>query len=184
MSISKPQKFDIIAEKGHYLSFLGGEVRIKKLHVRIGARWVATINDCSDEDPDVAVLLRSATSISVIVMAVKPNDELAAVIERLTRSPDQTPDPDGVVADDSSIEGLACRIDSLDISIRLDDASRKAGLVYVWQLAEKSERELFRRKFRRKRINEIKELLSEIGLSLGMNLDKVREFLPTPEPPP
>ena len=48
---------------------------------------------------------------------------------------------------------------------------QNAGIEYIWQLVEKTEAEMLKTKnFGRKSLNEIKEILSELGLSLGMKL--------------
>ena len=63
------------------------------------------------------------------------------------------------------------RVDDLDLSVRSANCLQNAGIEYIWQLVEKTEAEMLKTKnFGRKSLNEIKELLSEMGLSLGMKL--------------
>jgi DNA-directed RNA polymerase subunit alpha len=68
-------------------------------------------------------------------------------------------------------EALFKRVDELDLSVRSANCLQNAGIEYVWQLVEKTEAEMLKTKnFGRKSLNEIKEILSELGLSLGMKL--------------
>ncbi|MFZ5478707.1 MAG: DNA-directed RNA polymerase subunit alpha [Myxococcota bacterium] len=68
-------------------------------------------------------------------------------------------------------EALFKRVDELDLSVRSANCLQNAGIEYIWQLVEKTEAEMLKTKnFGRKSLNEIKEILSELGLSLGMKL--------------
>lgn len=68
-------------------------------------------------------------------------------------------------------EALFRRVDELDLSVRSANCLQNAGIEYVWHLVEKTEAEMLKTKnFGRKSLNEIKEILSELGLSLGMKL--------------
>jgi len=63
------------------------------------------------------------------------------------------------------------RVEELDLSVRSANCLQNAGIEYIWQLVEKTEGEMLKTKnFGRKSLNEIKEILSELGLSLGMKL--------------
>jgi DNA-directed RNA polymerase subunit alpha len=68
-------------------------------------------------------------------------------------------------------ESLFKRVDELDLSVRSANCLQNAGIEFVWQLVERTEAEMLKTKnFGRKSLNEIKEILSELGLSLGMKL--------------
>jgi DNA-directed RNA polymerase subunit alpha len=68
-------------------------------------------------------------------------------------------------------ENLFKRVEELDLSVRSANCLQNAGIEYIWQLVEKTEAEMLKTKnFGRKSLNEIKELLSDLGLSLGMKL--------------
>jgi DNA-directed RNA polymerase subunit alpha len=74
-------------------------------------------------------------------------------------------------AETSFNEALFKRVDELDLSVRSANCLQNAGIEYIWQLVEKTEAEMLKTKnFGRKSLNEIKEILSELGLSLGMKL--------------
>jgi len=68
-------------------------------------------------------------------------------------------------------ENLFKRVDELELSVRSANCLQNAGIEYIYQLVEKSEAEMLKTKnFGRKSLNEIKEILAELGLSLGMKL--------------
>ena len=68
-------------------------------------------------------------------------------------------------------EHLYKRVDELELSVRSANCLQNAGIEYIWQLVERTEAEMLKTKnFGRKSLNEIKEILSEMSLSLGMKL--------------
>jgi len=68
-------------------------------------------------------------------------------------------------------EALFRRVDELELSVRSQNCLQNAGIEYIYQLVERSEAEMLKTKnFGRKSLNEIKEILSDLGLSLGMKL--------------
>jgi DNA-directed RNA polymerase subunit alpha len=69
-------------------------------------------------------------------------------------------------------ENLFRRIDELELSVRSSNCLENANIKFIGELVARSENEMLRTKnFGRKSLNEIKEILSEMGLSLGMRLD-------------
>ena len=68
-------------------------------------------------------------------------------------------------------ENLFKRVDELELSVRSQNCLQNAGIEYIYQLVEKTEAEMLKTKnFGRKSLNEIKEVLGDFGLSLGMKL--------------
>lgn len=69
-------------------------------------------------------------------------------------------------------ENLLRSVDELDLSVRAENCLQAANIKFIGDLVQKSEQEMLKTKnFGRKSLKEIKELLSEMGLSLGMKLD-------------
>lgn len=69
-------------------------------------------------------------------------------------------------------ENLYLDVDELELSVRSANCLRNANIRKIYQLVQKTEAEMLKTKnFGRKSLNEIKELLSEMGLSLGMKLE-------------
>lgn len=69
-------------------------------------------------------------------------------------------------------ENLYRSVDELELSVRSANCLKNADITKIWQLVSKTEAEMLKTKnFGRKSLNEIKEVLSEMGLSLGMKLE-------------
>jgi len=69
-------------------------------------------------------------------------------------------------------ENLYRRVDELELSVRSANCLQNANIRFIGELCQRSEPEMLRTKnFGRKSLNEIKEILAEMGLSLGMKLD-------------
>lgn len=69
-------------------------------------------------------------------------------------------------------ENLYRSVDELELSVRSANCLKNADITKIYQLVTKTEAEMLKTKnFGRKSLNEIKEVLSEMDLSLGMKLD-------------
>ena len=69
-------------------------------------------------------------------------------------------------------ENLFRRIDELELSVRSANCLENSNIKYIGELVVKTEAEMLRTKnFGRKSLNEIKEILSEMSLSLGMKIE-------------
>lgn len=69
-------------------------------------------------------------------------------------------------------ENLLRSVDELDLSVRAENCLQAANIKYIGDLVQKTEAEMLKTKnFGRKSLKEIKELLGEMGLALGMKLD-------------
>jgi len=68
-------------------------------------------------------------------------------------------------------ENLFRCVDELDLSVRSANCLQNADIKYIGELVQRTEAEMLKTKnFGRKSLLEIKELLGEMGLSLGMRL--------------
>jgi DNA-directed RNA polymerase subunit alpha len=69
-------------------------------------------------------------------------------------------------------ENLLRSVDELELSVRSANCLKHANIKLIGDLVQKTEAEILATKnFGRKSLNEIKDILSEMGLSLGMRLD-------------
>ena len=69
-------------------------------------------------------------------------------------------------------ENLYRSVEDLELSVRSANCLRNADIRHIGELVQKSEAEMLKTKnFGRKSLNEIKQLLSEMELSLGMKLE-------------
>lgn len=72
-------------------------------------------------------------------------------------------------------ENLYRSVEELELSVRSANCLKNADINKIYQLVSKTEAEMLKTKnFGRKSLNEIKEVLGEMGLSLGMKLDGFR----------
>ncbi len=69
-------------------------------------------------------------------------------------------------------ENLFRSVDELELSVRSQNCLQQANIKTIGDLVQKTESEMLKTKnFGRKSLKEIKEILSEMGLALGMKLD-------------
>lgn len=65
-------------------------------------------------------------------------------------------------------------VSELELSVRSANCLQNANIKYIYELVSKTEGEMLRTKnFGRKSLNEIKEILNNMGLGLGMKIDNV-----------
>jgi DNA-directed RNA polymerase subunit alpha len=71
-------------------------------------------------------------------------------------------------------EALLKPVSELELSVRSANCLQNANIKYIYELVSKTEGEMLRTKnFGRKSLNEIKEILSGMGLGLGMKVDNL-----------
>jgi DNA-directed RNA polymerase subunit alpha len=69
-------------------------------------------------------------------------------------------------------DNLFRSVDDLELSVRSANCLKNANIKFIGELVSKSEAEMLKTKnFGRKSLNEIKEILTTMGLSLGMKID-------------
>lgn len=88
---------------------------------------------------------------------------------------DETEEPvalEPVKAEEKLNENLFRSVDELELSVRSANCLQNANIKTIGDLVQKSEAEMLKTKnFGRKSLKEIKEILAEMGLSLGMKLE-------------
>lgn len=112
--------------------------------------------------------------------AVRPEDAVAFSAKILKEQlslfinfPEE-PEPEKIeISEEPSLnDNLFRTVDELELSVRSANCLKNADIKYIGELVQKSESEMLKTKnFGRKSLNEIKEMLAEMGLSLGMGLD-------------
>ena len=66
---------------------------------------------------------------------------------------------------------LLRKVDELELSVRSANCLKNDNIIYIGDLVQKTEAEMLRTpNFGRKSLNEIKEVLSSMGLRLGMDI--------------
>jgi DNA-directed RNA polymerase subunit alpha len=82
-------------------------------------------------------------------------------------------------------EQLNRSVEELELSVRSYNCLKNANIQTIGELVQKTEAEMLRTKnFGRKSLNEIKEILSSMGLSLGMKVDAQGHLVAPPPPVP
>lgn len=112
---------------------------------------------------------------------VKPDDAIAYAAKILQ---DQLQifinfedEPKGEAREESPLlplnENLFRSVDELEFSVRSQNCLQNADIKYIGELVQKTEQEMLKTKnFGHKSLNEIKEILRDMGLELGMKLDR------------
>jgi DNA-directed RNA polymerase subunit alpha len=82
------------------------------------------------------------------------------------------PSPAEVASDTNQINRyLLKKVDELELSVRSANCLKNDNIIYIGDLVQKTEAEMLRTpNFGRKSLNEIKEVLSSMGLRLGMDI--------------
>ncbi|MDT8377831.1 MAG: DNA-directed RNA polymerase subunit alpha [Desulfotignum sp.] len=94
------------------------------------------------------------------------------------KEPDYSED-NGEDADSKFNENIYRSVDELELSVRSSNCLKNAKIHTIYQLVQKTDNEMLKTKnFGRKSLNEIKEVLASMDLSLGMDLEG---FEPPPE---
>ncbi|MDC0148198.1 DNA-directed RNA polymerase subunit alpha [Alphaproteobacteria bacterium] len=111
---------------------------------------------------------------------VTPEDALALsarILQDQLQSFINFEEPEVRVEEVSAIEetgfsaALLKKVDELELSVRSANCLKNDNIVYIGDLIQKSEGEMLRTpNFGRKSLNEIKEVLAEMGLHLGMDV--------------
>jgi DNA-directed RNA polymerase subunit alpha len=126
--------------------------------------------------------------------SVTPQDAVAyaakIVKEQLTVfvNFDETEEPVAVEAPKEEAklnENLFRSVDELELSVRSANCLQQANIKTIGDLVQRTEAEMLKTKnFGRKSLKEIKEILAEMGLSLGMKLENWPPKTPPPAPAP
>ena len=116
---------------------------------------------------------------------VRPDDALGLAAKILKEQMsifinfDESIGPEEVEEEEEEFnKNLLRPVDELELSVRSANCLQNANIRYIYELVQKTEAEMLKTKnFGRKSLNEIKEILSEMGLSLGMKLEGFKEIL-------
>ncbi len=114
--------------------------------------------------------------------SVKPDDAVAYAAKILKEQLsifinfDEEAEPSEEIENDEDRdkinENLYRLVDELELSVRSANCLKNAGIKLIGELVSKSEAEMLKtQNFGRKSLNEIKDILGDMGLTLGMKLD-------------
>jgi DNA-directed RNA polymerase subunit alpha len=123
---------------------------------------IHTDGSISPEDAlsDAALIVRGHLDIFINVKDIEEAVSRPAVAESITESN----------------KNLLRSVNELELSVRAANCLKNANIKTIADLVQKTEADMLRTKnFGKKSLNEIKEILNEMGLSLGMKLDHASE---------
>ncbi len=88
---------------------------------------------------------------------------------------EEEPEGEGAAVDEEKerlLEYLNRSVDELELSVRSANCLKNSNIRYIYELVQKTETEMLKTKnFGRKSLNEIKEILTGMGLTLGTKLE-------------
>ena len=80
--------------------------------------------------------------------------------------------PEPIIEREKINDNLYRTVDELELSVRSANCLQNAGIKYIGELVQKTEAEMLKTKnFGRKSLNEIKEILGEMGLGFGLKIE-------------
>jgi DNA-directed RNA polymerase subunit alpha len=113
--------------------------------------------------------------------SVRPEDALAYAARILQdqleifinfEEPTEVSEPLEEISDTQLNENLFRPVDELELSVRSANCLQNADIKFIGELVQRSEQEMLKTKnFGRKSLNEIREILHEMGLGFGMRLE-------------
>ncbi len=113
--------------------------------------------------------------------AVKPEDAVAYAAKILKdqvsifinfEEEEEPTDKEERAEDEKLNENLYRSVDELELSVRSANCLKNANIRYIGDLVQRSEAEMLKTKnFGRKSLNEIKSILADMNLNLGMKID-------------
>lgn len=119
--------------------------------------------------------------------AVKPQDAVAYAAkilkEQLTifinfEETEETSYVSGATEEEPLNENLFRSVDELELSVRSANCLQNANITLIGELVQRTEQDMLKTKnFGRKSLKEIKEILANMGLSLGMKIDNWPQML-------
>ena len=145
---------------------------VKKVNYQVEAARLGQTTDYDKLTVDVwtdgTVTARDAISLGAKLV----RDHLSIFIN-LEEPVDTQTEPDGENGRPVTNEHLDKSVEELELSVRSYNCLKNASIRTIRELVQKTEPEMLRTKnFGRKSLNEIKEILQNMGLGLGMRLDQ------------
>jgi DNA-directed RNA polymerase subunit alpha len=108
-----------------------------------------------------------------VAYAAKILKEQMNIFINFDEEAEPSPEPEGAEVEEKPLnENLYRSVEELELSVRSANCLKNANIRYIGELVQKTEAEMLKTKnFGRKSLNEIKEVLAEMGLTLGMKLE-------------
>jgi DNA-directed RNA polymerase subunit alpha len=115
----------------------------------------------------------SVTPEHAIGLAAKLIKDHMAIFINFEEEVEQVPEPVAIKPAQTQNENLDRSVDELELSVRSYNCLKNSDIRTIRDLVQKSEAEMLKTKnFGRKSLNEIKDILTSMGLGLGMRIDE------------
>src|SRR5487761_1672226 len=175
---SPEKKFDEGLSLGH-IPVDSRHPPIRKVNYTVEAARLGQMTDYDKLTLDVWTNGSISPQDSVGFAAKLLKDHMAIFVnfEEPAESEAGTPEKLSVIRN----ENLDRSVEELELSVRSYNCLKNANITSIRELVQKTEPEMLKTKnFGRKSLNEIKEILSQMGLSLGMKIDEHGNAVPGP----
>ena len=118
-----------------------------------------------------------ADAVGLAAKLLKDHMSIFINFEEEIEPDNHTDDGRGLLRNDN----LNRSVEELELSVRSYNCLKNANIQTIGELVQKTEAEMLKTKnFGRKSLNEIKEILAQMGLSLGMKIDEHGNAVPGP----
>ena len=114
----------------------------------------------------------SITPEDAIAVAAKILKEQLSIFINFEEEKEEPTGEEEKPAEEQINSNLYKSVEELELSVRSANCLKNAHIRYIWELVQKTESEMLKTKnFGRKSLNEIKAILEEMGLNLGIKID-------------
>jgi DNA-directed RNA polymerase subunit alpha len=114
----------------------------------------------------------SITPEDAIAVAAKILKEQLSIFINFEEEKEELIGEDEKPAEEQINSNLYKSVEELELSVRSANCLKNAHIRFIWELVQKTESEMLKTKnFGRKSLNEIKAILEEMGLNLGIKID-------------
>jgi DNA-directed RNA polymerase subunit alpha len=114
----------------------------------------------------------SITPEDSIAVAAKILKEQLSIFINFEEEKEEAGGEEEKPAEEQINSNLYKSVEELELSVRSANCLKNAHIRFIWELVQKTESEMLKTKnFGRKSLNEIKAILEEMGLNLGIKID-------------
>ncbi len=114
----------------------------------------------------------SITPEDAIAVAAKILKEQLSIFINFEEEKEESIGEEEKPAEEQINSNLYKSVEELELSVRSANCLKNAHIRFIWELVQKTEAEMLKTKnFGRKSLNEIKAILEEMGLNLGIKID-------------
>ncbi|PYT72826.1 MAG: DNA-directed RNA polymerase subunit alpha [Acidobacteria bacterium] len=169
-----------VLDKSVYIATVseGGKLQIE-MRAKNGRGYV-TADRNYDEDLPIGYI--PVDSVHSPVRKVNYSEDHMSIFINF-EEPVETVEAPTDTSHDPRLEHLDRSVEELELSVRSYNCLKNANIQTIRELVQKSENEMLKTKnFGRKSLNEIKEILTKMGLALGMKFDEHGRIIWPPLP--